>query len=46
MKIEIPENTAFAFSAVDPETIQNLEDEYTLVSIAEEIGRASCRERV
>jgi uncharacterized protein YegL len=38
MKIEIPENTAFAFSAVDPETIQNLEDEYTLVSIAEDVS--------
>ena len=38
MKIEIPENTAFGFSAVDPETIDNLEDEYTLVSIAEDVS--------
>ncbi len=38
LNIEIPENTAFGFSAVDPETIQNLEDEYTLVSIAEDVS--------
>lgn len=38
MKIEIPENTAFGFSAVDPETMDNPEDEYTLVSIAEDVS--------
>jgi len=38
LNIEIPENTAFGFSAVDPETIDNLEDEYTLVSIAEDVS--------
>lgn len=38
IKIEIPENTAFGFSAVDPETIQDLEDEYTIVCIAEDVS--------
>jgi len=38
LNIEIPENSAFGFSAVDPETIDNLEDEYTLVSVAEDVS--------
>lgn len=38
MKFEIPENTAFGFSGVDPEDMANPEDEYTLVSIAEDVS--------
>lgn len=38
MKFEIPENNAFGFSGVDPEDMANPEDEYTLVSIAEDVS--------
>jgi len=43
MKIEIPENTAFGFSAIDPEDMANPEDEYTLVSIAEDVSPSTVR---
>jgi hypothetical protein len=43
MKIEIPENTAFAFSVIDPEDMANPEDEYTLVSIAEDCSPSTIR---
>ena len=38
MKVEVPENTAFNFSAMDPDDIENLEDEYTQVVIAEDVS--------
>lgn len=46
MKIEIPENTAFGFSAIDPEDMANPEDEYTLVSIAMDVSPSTgmCRQ--
>lgn len=45
MNIEIPDNSAFGFSAVDPEDMVNPEDEYTLVSIAEDVSPSTitCR---
>jgi len=38
MEFEIPENTAFTFSGDDPEDIKDPSDEYTLVSIAEDVS--------
>ena len=48
LQIEIPENTAFGFSAVDPETIDNLEDEYTQVVLAEDVSPSTsmCRDEM
>lgn len=37
-QFEIPDNTAFGFSAIDPDDMTNPEDEYTLVSIAEDVS--------
>jgi len=37
-QFEIPDNTAFGFSGIDPEDLTNPEDEYTLVSIAEDVS--------
>ncbi len=38
MEFQIPDNTSFGFSGIDPDDITNLEDEYTLVSIAEDVS--------
>ena len=46
MKIEIPDNSAFGFSAVDPEDMVNPEDEYTLVSLAEDVSPSTSNCRV
>jgi hypothetical protein len=37
-KFEIPDNNSFSFSGIDPEDLVNPEDEYTLVSIAEDVS--------
>ena len=45
MNFEIPENTAFNFSGIDPDDLVNPEDEYTLVSLAEDVSpsTSNCR---
>lgn len=43
MRIEIPENPAFGFTALYPEDMANPEDEYTLVSIAEDCSPSTIR---
>jgi len=38
MEFQIPENNSFGFSGIDPDDLINPEDEYTLVSIAEDVS--------
>ena len=38
MQYDIPDNSSFSFSGIDPEDLVNPEDEYTLVSIAEDVS--------
>ena len=44
-QFEIPDNTAFGFSGIDPEDLVNPEDEYTLVSIAVDVSPSTGNSR-
>lgn len=38
MEFEVPDNSSFTFSGIDPEEMTTPEDEYTLIAIAEDVS--------